>query len=768
MSWADTATFTFSELASANSWSNGTAYTSVEIAPITLSAAGGGNNGKYYTSDTSWRMYTGGTVNITAAEGFEITGVSSNPTQSFTISNGSASLSLTATVKFKSITVTYSATGGTPTCATPTFSPAAGTFYEAQNVTISSTDGATIYYTIDGATPTKSSSVYTSAISVSETTTIKALAVKDSYNDSEVATATYTIKAPVAGYEIDFEDAVEAYTDWTMTNIEQGTSAISAQDGSYYGTTGGKTTASIETKSKVANPGILTFYVSKTSGNTTSSTWYVEVSSDGTSWEEITSQSASAVTQGSWTKVSCEIVDDSDNPYTDVYVRIRYDGSTAIRTIDAISLAEAKSVAMPTFSVEEGTYTAVQNVTITCTTDGATIYYTTDGTDPTSSSSVYSTPVVINESCTLKAIAIKGGEESYVASATYIINLPKSYNLATSIISGKHYVIAAGMEDGTVQVMGTQSGSYRSKIDASISSGVLNATGACEVVICGPDVDGNYTIYDETAKMYLYASSSSSNDLKSQSTISANACWKIDFDGENVASIVAQGANTRNVMQYNSSNPRFSCYATASQTNVYLFEKDGESAPEESVTIGATGYATYCSNNALNFSGTGITAYMAKAAGSSVTLTEIADGIVPAREGVVLMGTTDNVPVATALGSGYTAAENEMVGITARTQVDAKSGDNFNYILSNEDEGIGFYAASDDIFLAANKAYLSTTVDPTSLVKAFLGFTEGDADAISEIVNGKSVNGKWYDLSGRRVSKATKGIYIVNGKKVVK
>ena len=84
----------------------------------------------------------------------------------------------------------------TPTCDTPTFSPAGGTYTEAQNVTIScATSGATIYYTTDGTTPTTNSDVYSSAIPVSVTTTIKAIAVASGYNNSEVATATYTINS---------------------------------------------------------------------------------------------------------------------------------------------------------------------------------------------------------------------------------------------------------------------------------------------------------------------------------------------------------------------------------------------------------------------------------------------------------------------------------------------------------------------------------------------------------------------------------------------
>jgi glucosylceramidase len=81
--------------------------------------------------------------------------------------------------------------------ATPVFSPAAGTFTSAQTVTITdTTPGATIYYTIDGSTPTTSSTQYMAAIPVSSTETIKAIAAASGYTNSDVASATYTIVPP--------------------------------------------------------------------------------------------------------------------------------------------------------------------------------------------------------------------------------------------------------------------------------------------------------------------------------------------------------------------------------------------------------------------------------------------------------------------------------------------------------------------------------------------------------------------------------------------
>jgi len=81
----------------------------------------------------------------------------------------------------------------------PVFSPVGGvTYTSAQSVTITcATEGATIHYTVDGSEPTTSSPVYSAAINVAATTTIKALAVKDGMTSSEVITAVYTINIPV-------------------------------------------------------------------------------------------------------------------------------------------------------------------------------------------------------------------------------------------------------------------------------------------------------------------------------------------------------------------------------------------------------------------------------------------------------------------------------------------------------------------------------------------------------------------------------------------
>jgi hypothetical protein len=87
--------------------------------------------------------------------------------------------------------------------------------------------------------------------------------------------------------------------------------------------------------------------------------------------------------------------------------------------------------ATPTFSVLPGSYTAAQSVSISDSTSGSTIYYTTNGTTPTTGSTVYSGPIIVSSTETIEAIATASGySASAVASATYTI--PQSFALSLS------------------------------------------------------------------------------------------------------------------------------------------------------------------------------------------------------------------------------------------------------------------------------------------------------------------------------------------------
>ena len=95
--------------------------------------------------------------------------------------------------------------------------------------------------------------------------------------------------------------------------------------------------------------------------------------------------------------------------------------------------APPETVATPAFSPAEGTYDSVQSVTISCLTTGATIRYTTDGSDPTGSSAEYTGAISVGVTQIIKAKAFKGGmTESAIASAAYTINIPPATHTITA------------------------------------------------------------------------------------------------------------------------------------------------------------------------------------------------------------------------------------------------------------------------------------------------------------------------------------------------
>jgi Chitobiase/beta-hexosaminidase C-terminal domain len=131
-------------------------------------------------------------------------------------------------------------------------------------------------------------------------------------------------------------------------------------------------------------------------------------------------------------------------------------GLSASSVASATFTIQPGTTAMPTFSPGTGTYTSTQSVSISDSTSGATIHYTTDGSTPTTSSAVYSSAITVSTSTTLKALAVASGlSQSAVASAAYVIqtggssgiNFAAGFPSATGLqlnsvakINGSHYL----------------------------------------------------------------------------------------------------------------------------------------------------------------------------------------------------------------------------------------------------------------------------------------------------------------------------------------
>ena len=301
--------------------------TVTEVFPVNIPSVVGGS--------TAWVGFTGGTGGTTATQNV--------------------------------LSWTYVSPAGSVVAA-PTFSPAGGSYATSQKVTISdATSGATIYYTTNGTTPTTSSSVYSGAITVSATETLEAIAAATGDTSSPVATAVYTI-TPATLPAPAFSPAGGTYTTSQSVTISDATSGTTI----YY-TTNGTTP-------------------------TTSSSVY-----------------SSAITVSATETLEAIAV---ETGFTNSPV------ATAAYTIVPATLPA------PTFSPAGGTYSTSQSVTISDATSGTTIYYTINGTAPTTSSSKYGNAITVSATETLEAIAVETGfTNSPVATAAYTISTGSTTNI---------------------------------------------------------------------------------------------------------------------------------------------------------------------------------------------------------------------------------------------------------------------------------------------------------------------------------------------------
>lgn len=181
--------------------------------------------------------------------------------------------------------------------------------------------------------------------------------------------------------------------------------------------------------------------------------------------------------------------------------------------------------------------------------------------------------ITLSNATSFVAGKIKNVKVNYNAELVEAVNpLALSYTLVKDIAelnAGDYIVIASSATDGNAKVLGHYNGGNNCPAGAAtISGGVITVNNAA-ILEVGKSGD-YFTLYD-AEKGYLYAASSSSNHLKAQSTVNDNAKWAISIASNYVATIKAQGSNTRNWLQYNSNNTLFSCYGSA-QASVYLYK----------------------------------------------------------------------------------------------------------------------------------------------------------------------------------------------------
>lgn len=484
-------------------------------------------------------------------------------------------------------------------------------------------------------------------------------------------------------------------------------------------------------------------------------------------------------------------------------------------------------VAKPTMSPEPNTFYEPQSVTITYATNGATIYYTTDGSEPTTASNKYTGAISISETTTLKAIAVKGELQSEVATATYTI-IEKTEEILENVLP----------EDGGVYTIyaypGTTSYRYYVYNDngtlsmRNVSSPIdANAT-TSYLWVCSKASDGTYYFSSLDGQGYFGRDASDMNDAAY--AIDFNNVMKVSFQKDAVSSGSYTGAAMKGYalkfLRHNSSAYGYVSVNGSSFDRMSITHNDYNGWTTDFVfnkvpyVKGGTGCGTlgdamhhgfsvkfarnddgaatagedYDCYATLNLPFTvslpdGVTAYkiksLSKKVNTAVDIEEYSEAEIP-RETPVLLRTSgakgDGMETKT-INFKPTTAKEDTGGTGLAGTLGRQVFDNYNestgdsdgtiyYLLGKKDGHVAFYylAAnkSGEMAIANNKAYYKYTVGssakPAMLTLSFGGAATGITD-IGSCHDGD--DGLWFDLMGRRVTQPAHGIFIRNGKKVV-
>lgn len=437
-------------------------------------------------------------------------------------------------------------------------------------------------------------------------------------------------------------------------------------------------------------------------------------------------------------------------------------------------------VATPTITPASKNFSESFDAVISCTDAAAKIYYTLNGKDPDENSELYTEAgVTIPEATTtLKAIAIKDGIKSEaIAEAVYTYVMPNAP--ITNTIWSEDW---DKYETGTTPKEGTnatytyipENSNSGTRVIESIAAGAGGTQN--ELIIKKKSEKGSFTIDVTSLKGYsgtLYFSFLTNKD-KFTVTTTTTTDVKIGEptkkgDKKYTCTItVPEGTEGLNLKLTNeeSSNMRVD--------NLELYAvKTGF------FTITPAQYGTYYTEDAFVMP-EGVTGYtITDKNGESLTLNADypANEVVPAKTALLLKATekpaTNQEFTYTIVNSTAAApAGNLLHGSVEATETQVEGATAYYKLAQDKEEGIGFYWANENggaFINGANKAYLAVTTGSLSQMRGFSfeSMTTGINNVVANTNNSK--NAVIYDLNGRRVNSlnAAKGVYIVNGKKVI-
>ena len=690
---------------------------------VTLTATNGTTNTRVWNSSGNYdlRIYQkGGSVTLSVPIGYTISKIEVDG-QASQIKNlaadgyangiwiGSAqsvTLTASANANIRSIAVTYEPIADNKTAA-PEISGKTP-FLENSSVTITAAEGASIYYTLDGTEPTIESTQYTEPFEITETTIVKAIAKEGDKDVSDVVEMTFT-KATV----MTVADAI-AYIetlDGATSENEVYVSGIVSQVDSY--------------DSRYSS---ITYWISD---DGTTATQMEVYSGKGLNGEAFNAQDD--LMRGDEVVVCGKVKKYNETPEFD------------------------KNNYLVSFKANRKQSTGLNYVTTSVTKQVGDANFTNELTNPNNLT------VSFNSSNESVATVDENGEVTIIAAGTTTITA--SYEEDETYLAGEaSYTLTVNetfqVEDGVFDFVaaGGANYDYNSGVKTTTSSNYYEESSSTWTA-------GNVTLVADGKYRWW-------NNDKTLRFQKGNGSMTISVpDGKVITSIViTDGLDwTANVGNYEegswtgSSQTVVFTAGTGSGNNVKKVVVTYSTPEVVTATISAAGYATFANEKPVDFSAeTGLTVMTAQYddVTGKINYTTVESKKVPAATAVVLKGEAKE----------YTGTVIDEIPELENNDLQVNLSESFNsngtqYCLAKKNEVVGFYKVKDGVAVKAGKAYLVITA---SGAKDFYAI-EDETDGIRQIENGQSSidNAEIYNLSGQCVNKAQKGIYIVNGKKVV-
>lgn len=625
-------------------------------------------------------------------------------------------------VKVYNLSYTYESAGSGPSA--PTFSLAEGTYWTKQTLELTSTvEGGKILYTTDETDPTKSGTAneYSGPIQILETTTVKACVKVGEENFSAVAERTYTF-ASIANTQETAYTTAEAKALIDKTSAEQ----LAGEKVYVKGVVS-------KVESYNSKYGSITYWLDDDAFEV-----YSGLGLDSTKFEskDEIKFGAEVIVYGNIKKfnstyefdknnylvfyeehtIELNSVEISGTPNTTAYEEnASFSCSGLVVTANYSDGSTQDVTGNVTWSVDPETLTAgTTQVTVTATYEGK------------SDSKTFDVTVIIPQPVEANSIIVAEYEKDGVTKhAAMTTKLNDTYLSSTEIIkAGDKYIVTGEVSD---------------------------------ILFRTETIDGQTTIQNIADGKYLQATAA-----KNISFTVLPYSWT--NDGEKLTA-----ANSKyGTLQFNTSSPRFTTYG--SKVGQYATIVDMSNVVSGAVltllaTDGTANYATFSSDRDVEF--VDATVYAVNVVNGVLQLNEVTSKQVPAKTGVLLKSEKETAPYFY-INEAATIDNNLNLLKPASEEM---TGTYTFYKLAYDDyaakTGLGFYWGADDggkFTVKAGTAYLAVPVSNAAGVKGFL--LDGTPTAI-EGVEAENNTDVIYNLSGQRVQKAQRGLYIVNGKKLM-